>query len=93
MKNKFLREQSKKLQAYLESSKKKKWTLEDTMAQLQRTTPKEIPLNARHRKLHHFLSSNDNIPDMKELKRFIPAAEDKEYNKKLRSSLEKDLRN
>lgn len=93
MKNKYHREQSKKAQASLESTKKKKWTLEDMMAQLQRTTPKEIPLNAKHRKLHLLLSTNDNIPNMKELKRFIPAAEDKEQLKKLRSLLEKDLRN
>lgn len=92
-KNKFQRDLEKKQQAYLESTKNLKMTLEEVKAQLLHTTPKEIPLNARHRLLHFFLCPNDHAVDLKTLLKHVPVREDAAYCGKLRLQLEKELRN
>ena len=92
-KTKYHIEQSRKAQWSLRYNRNSKHTLEDMLAQLKRTTPKEIPLNWMNRRLHDFLLPTDYITDMKALSHFISAGEDKEHNKKLRSLLKGDLRN
>jgi len=93
MKNKYYRENSKKAQAYLNSLKNKKWTLEDMKKQLQRTTPKEVPLNSRHWLLHFFLCTNDHAADRAALSKQVSVSGDKAYCSRLRLQLEKELRN